>query len=210
MLNKGQIIKLEHKAKQFVVTDVAENAVTISFIDGHPYEICRDGRIIDCNFRNTGKKKLLCLSNDKRGYKQVNVRANNESVAMKVHRLVAMCFIDNPFNLPYINHKDENPANNNASNLEWCDQKYNVNYSISRLKNSKKYMNAKLTKDKVKSMLPKDLIFIPCDTALEADSAYQTALMAKKEMGEKGNNVAVSKSNVTLTVVVRTGVSLTK
>ncbi len=54
-------------------------------------------------------------------------------------------------------------------------------------------------------MMPKDCIFIPCDTVLEADSAYQTALQAKKEMGENGNNIAISKSNVTLTVVVRTG-----
>ena len=206
MLNKGQTINLEHKAKQFVVTEVSKDAVTIRFTKGHPYEVCRDGRIFDCDFRNTGMRVLLCQSNDKRGYKQVNVRADNQSVAMKVHRLVALCFIDNPLNLPHINHKDENPANNNVSNLEWCDQKYNVNYSITRLKNSKKYMNAKLTKDKVKSMLPKDLIFVPCDTASEVDSAYQTAIQAKKEMGEKGNNVAVSKSNVTLTVVVRTGI----
>ncbi len=89
-------------------------------------------------------------------------------------------------------------------NLEWCTQRYNVNYSIEKLKSSKKYMNARLTKDKVKSMLPNDVIFIPCDTASEVDSAYQTALQAKREMGENGNRVFVSKSNVTLSVVVRT------
>ncbi len=205
MINKGQIVNLKHKAKQFVVMDVKENMVAISFTKGHLYEICRDGSIFDCNFRNTGKRRLLRQSNDKRGYKLVNVRANNHSISMKVHRLVAMCFLPNPNNLPQVNHKDENPANNCASNLEWCDQKYNTNYSISRLKSSKKYMKAKLTKDKVKAMMPKDCIFIPCDTVLEADSAYQTALQAKKEMGENGNNIVISKSNVTLTVVVRTG-----
>lgn len=64
---------------------------------------------------------------------------------------------------------------------------------------------AKLSKDKVKAMMQTDLICVACDNALEVDSAYQTAIQAKSEMGERGANVSVSKSNVTLTVVVRTG-----
>lgn len=206
MLEKGQIIKLSHKARQFTVTDASSDVVRITFVEGHPYDVCRNGDVFDCDFRNTGRRVLLRQSKDKKGYKQVNIRADNQSVDIKVHRLVALCFIPNPNNLPQVNHKDENPANNHASNLEWCDQKYNVNYSIARLKNSKKYMNAKLTKDKVKSMLPKDLLLIPCDTALEADSAYQTAIQARSEMGDRGATVKISKSNVTLTVVVRTGI----
>lgn len=206
MLEKGQIIELNHKAKQFAVTDVTDDIVRITFVEGHTYDVCQNGDVFDCNYRNTGKRVLLCQSNDKRGYKMVNVRACNESVQIKVHRLVALCFLPNPSTLPQVNHKDENPANNHASNLEWCDQKYNVNYSISKLRNSKKYMKAKLTKEKVKSMLPTDCIFISCDTASEVESAYQTAIQAKREMGDKGDIVAVSKSQVTLTVVVRTGI----
>lgn len=47
---------------------------------------------------------------------------------MLVHRIVAMEFIPNTYNLPQINHKDENRKNNCVKNLEWCDGNYNLHY----------------------------------------------------------------------------------
>lgn len=64
----------------------------------------------------------------------------------------------------------------------------------------------KLSKDKVKAMLSKDIIVVECNNAREVDSAYETAKQARSEMGDRSESVMISKSNVTLTVVVRTGI----
>ena len=68
-----------------------------------------------------GKGKLL--------YPAVALSKDGTTKSYSVHRLVAEAFIPNPDNLPEVNHKDENPLNCRAENLEWCDRQYNIEYS---------------------------------------------------------------------------------
>lgn len=65
---------------------------------------------------------------DNDGYLRVNLYKDGKMKQYLIHRLVADAYIPNPDNLPQVNHKDENKANNCLQNLEWCDAKYNVNY----------------------------------------------------------------------------------
>ena len=62
------------------------------------------------------------------GYYLVDLWVNNKRLQKLVHRIVAEAFIPNPDNKPEVNHKDENPENCRADNLEWCDRTYNMNY----------------------------------------------------------------------------------
>lgn len=77
------------------------------------------------------KGKTLSPKRDKDGYLEVCLTLNKKRYYKRIHRLVADCFIENPDNLPLINHKDENKSNNFKDNLEWCNYYYNTTYSIS-------------------------------------------------------------------------------
>lgn len=62
------------------------------------------------------------------GYERVSLWLGGEKKNKMVHRLVAAAFIANPENCTDINHMDEDKSNNDVSNLEWCDHRYNMNY----------------------------------------------------------------------------------
>lgn len=88
------------------------------------YTIDETGRVY-----SQTSKRYLHPSPDNRGYMGVElVSDDGKSKRVLIHRLVAMAFIPNKGNLPQVNHKDENKANNNVQNLEWCTAQYNMNY----------------------------------------------------------------------------------
>lgn len=79
---------------------------------------------------NKGNVRRLNLLTPKCGNTgRLSVQLTNSQGETKyklIHRLVGQAFIPNPDRLPQINHIDENPRNNQAGNLEWCTQEYNL------------------------------------------------------------------------------------
>lgn len=59
------------------------------------------------------------------GYYRVNLNNKDGGKTFKVHRLVAICFLENPNNHKCVNHVDGNKLNNNVNNLEWCNFSHN-------------------------------------------------------------------------------------
>lgn len=94
------------------------------------YLISNSGDVISLNYKRTNKAKMLTWKINNKGYAWVELRKNGIKEQRLIHRLVAETFIDNPKGYEIINHKDENPLNNDVDNLEWCNNSYNVRYSL--------------------------------------------------------------------------------
>ena len=100
------------------------------------YQVSNLGNVVSLKHK---KPFILKPQKDDKGYLRVVLRIFNKTPKWCfVHRLVAKAFIENPNNYPIINHKDENPLNNNVENLEWCSYQYNINYGTAIERRAKK------------------------------------------------------------------------
>lgn len=88
------------------------------------YYIDTDGNIYDTKYND----RKICQWVDNVGYYQCNLYKDKKRYFKRVHRLVAETFIDNPQNLPEVNHKDGNKLNNNIINLEWATNSDNTQH----------------------------------------------------------------------------------
>ena len=106
------------------------------------------------NVRDKRRNKLIKTFKNNKGYLRVGLYSNSKEKKYLIHRLVAIAFVPNPNNYPHVNHKDENPLNDNADNLEWCTHEYNMNYGTCRKratsKTSKKVYQYDLNRNLIK------------------------------------------------------------
>ena len=91
------------------------------------YQISNLGRVKSLKRKNNRCRsdKILKQYIGKTGYMQLRLCKGHETKLWKVHVLIAKAFIDNPDNLPIINHIDADKTNNDISNLEWCSYSQN-------------------------------------------------------------------------------------
>lgn len=98
------------------------------------YKISNYGEVVSLpRFKNNHSKlqevpmkKITPYINNKNGYVYVYLCNDGKYKNIRLHRLVAQTFIDNPNNYNQVNHIDGNKLNNRADNLEWCNCSYNI------------------------------------------------------------------------------------
>ena len=105
---------------------------------GNVYSVERTVRVNDNGreYDKPVKERKMKQSNHSKGYKIVPLTKDGVTKSHYVHRIVAEAYIDNPYNLPFINHKDEDKTNNFVGNLEWCTEQYNSTYGNARKKHA--------------------------------------------------------------------------
>ena len=115
------------------------------------YAVSEDGQIYSKNKSRSGDYKIMTGVRDTSTYYRLNITTDNDGVKkFLVHRLVAICYLPNPLNLPEVNHKDGNKLNNNVNNLEWVTRSENALHMYRILKTHKPVWNIKRWKDNKK------------------------------------------------------------
>lgn len=102
------------------------------------YQISNLGRVKSLNYYGEeGRHHLLKLRQARiGGYLKADIDKYNWRPS--VHRLVAVYFIPNLENKPFVNHKDGNKQNNIIGNLEWVTRVENQLHAAKELKVQKK------------------------------------------------------------------------
>lgn len=89
------------------------------------YEVSNIGNVR----RKKGTSRLQCKQlkgiPDKDGYFRVNLKVKCKTHTKRIHRLVAMAFIDNVEQKEQINHINGIKNDNRVENLEWCSNSEN-------------------------------------------------------------------------------------
>lgn len=124
-----------------------EKWADIAGFEGY-YQISNRGNVRSCErllpAANGGTQKkrgqIIKPTTMPNGYLQVGLHKDGVHRCAYVHRLVAIAFLDNPKGFTEVNHKDENKANNQVDNLEWCSHYYNINYGTTRSRISKTHI----------------------------------------------------------------------
>lgn len=91
------------------------------------YYITSDGKIYSEYLQD-----YLKTFHSKGGYERVKLNYGDRSKKVMVHRLVALAFIPNPDNKPYVDHIDRNRSNNCIDNLQWVTPSENMQLAVER------------------------------------------------------------------------------
>ena len=90
----------------------------------------------------TVKGRVLKQATNRNGYKAVVLCRHGIMKTIKVHRLIAAAFIQNPLEHSIVNHKNEVKSDNRADNLEWCTYTYNMKYGTAPSRRSRSLSTA--------------------------------------------------------------------
>ena len=134
MLDKAKVKALLAELKTKMTTDI-ETAIVEEFTskledeaniegeiwrdipvpEGKDYRVSADGRVVSYK---SGVPKLLKPVIKSKGYLNVMLYDDMSSKIYLVHVLVALAFISNPENKPFVNHKNGIKTDNRVENLE--------------------------------------------------------------------------------------------
>lgn len=101
-----------------------ENEIVKKVVGYDYYYVSNLGNI----YSSSRGKKMIPY--EKNGYYFTHLYSKGKSRNVYMHRLVAEHFVDNPNNLDFVNHINENKKDNAYTNLEWVTRSQNLKHSM--------------------------------------------------------------------------------
>jgi hypothetical protein len=132
ILSYGGNMNKDNQQPSFVFKQLKEDKDYLIYSDGSLFSN-KTHRFLTGKIDNMGYRVYAIAIND-----NLSVSGKKLSKMVYAHRLVAEYFLDNPNNLPYVHHKDENKLNNNVENLEWISPSDNTLEHIKKNSNKKR------------------------------------------------------------------------
>jgi len=141
--------------------------------------ITKEGKVLDAE----GAEMLL--SDNGMGYLSAYLYPYKKDGVCKsqreyVHRLVAMMFLENPENLPQVNHIDCDKSNNHVDNLEWASKPYNIAEAHKNGRMQKRY----------------DVGPVVYLTPEEVRDVYTSVVTGKEGISEVGRRIGRSRTTI--------------
>jgi hypothetical protein len=136
------------------------------------------------NVKYLNQDKLRTLHRNSSGY--VSFTKGNK--IFLVHRMIAIAFIPNPENKPFVNHINGDKTDNRVQNLEWVTKKENEYHSVHILGNKRNVQGLKANWEnpihakKVQATLPNGDVKIyksqsECAKDLKVSRSYISAVL---------------------------------
>lgn len=155
------------------------------------YQVSNLGRVRSLDRLNSAghrlKGRVLRSSPNSLGYHLVSLTKNGRQTSMRVHRLVALAFIENPHNKPQVNHLDGDKNNNYETNLEWSTSKENIKHA---LETGLMLKNLDTSKATLASNLSNSRAVYSVNRITKEKTLYSSAAEAARVLGVGRGNIA--------------------
>ena len=135
------------------------------------------------------KGKIFNPSQNPQGYYSTTLHKDKKIKLVRVHRLVAMAFIPNPENKPYIDHINTIKTDNRVQNLRWVTQKENCNNELTRKHNSESKIGKKYSEERKMNMRENSSLKMRV-MCVETGIIYKSAMEAGRQTGIPQGNIS--------------------
>jgi len=124
-----------------------------------------NGKYNDKSSIQIRNEKILHQHRDAGGYVRAKFCINSNTTTVKVHRIVASAFIENPEKKPQVNHISGVRDDNRVENLEWVTRCENIQHSF-------KFLNRQVLKGENNSCSKLNNIKVRIIKRLNGDMPY--------------------------------------